>query len=62
MENLHLPEKHVVVNSGNTSGSRSPVDTDVFDNNVSHVAEKYRGTDADHKDMSVLGKKQVLRV
>lgn len=64
MDNLHLTDKHVAVKSGNTSGSHSPVEVaaDVFDNNVSAVAEKYRGTDADHRDMSVLGKKQVLRV
>ena len=33
----------------------------VFDSNISNVAAKYRGTDADARDMAVLGKKQVLR-
>lgn len=35
---------------------------DVFDESISHVPDKYKGTDADRYDMSVLGKKQVLRV
>ena len=31
-------------------------------NHVSHVAPKYLGTATDQKDMSVLGRQQVLRV
>lgn len=35
---------------------------DVFDDSVSHIPQKYRGTSVDQHDMDVLGKKQVLRV
>lgn len=35
---------------------------EIFDNAVSNIPERYRGTMADQKDMSILGKKQVLRV
>ncbi|KAK5069184.1 hypothetical protein LTR64_008662 [Lithohypha guttulata] len=42
-------------------GHSSPDTSKVFDNEVSNVPEKYRGTNADARDMSVLGKKQVLR-
>ena len=34
---------------------------DVFDERISHVAAQYRGTETDQHDMTVLGKKQVLR-
>lgn len=44
------------------AGSDSPNGSKVFDTSISNVPEKFRGTDADRKDMSVLGKKQVLRV
>lgn len=42
----------------------APFSTDgekLFDNAVSIIPEKYRGTSADQRDMSMLGKKQVLR-
>lgn len=34
----------------------------VYDENISIVPQKYHGTDADRHEMSMLGKKQVLRV
>jgi hypothetical protein len=59
MEALHLGSKdgsNVKV-SGNDAGSPK-----IFDEGVSNVPAKYRGTDADKRDMTNLGKKQVLRV
>ena len=50
MASLHLDEKEI-----STSAN-------VVDERISNVAERYRGTDADKHDMTVLGKKQVLRV
>lgn len=43
-------------------GSSSPVGAKAFVETVSNVPERYRGTSADQHDMSVMGKKQVLRV
>lgn len=34
----------------------------VFDDRISSIPDKYTGTHADIHDMSVMGKKQVLRV
>lgn len=45
----------------NEVSSGSPNPSKVFDDGISNVPEKYRGTNADAHDMSVLGKKQVLR-
>lgn len=39
-----------------------PSYANVFDDSISHVPQRYRGTSADQHDMNVLGKKQVLRV
>lgn len=59
MAALHLNNKDTV-NVGTTeAGLGSPK---VFDESISNVPAKYRGTDADRRDMTVLGKKQVLRV
>lgn len=44
------------------SSAGSPNHANVFDDSISHVPQKYRGTSADQHDMSILGKKQVLRV
>lgn len=33
-----------------------------FQHGHGHVAEKYRGTAADKRDMEIMGKEQVLRV
>ena len=63
MASLHIDDKQVPnVGLAETSSSSSPQGTsNVFDERISHVPEKYRGTSADEHDMSVLGKKQVLR-
>lgn len=59
MAALHLNDKDTI-NVGTTeAGLGSPK---VFDESISNVPAKYRGTDADRRDMTVLGKKQVLRV
>jgi hypothetical protein len=60
--NLHLDNKQMrdVELSDTPSSPRDAAD--VFDDDLSHVAEKFRGTNADKRDMQVLGKKQVLRV
>lgn len=59
MAALHLNNKDTI-NVGETeTGLGSPK---VFDESISNVPIKYRGTDADRRDMTVLGKKQVLRV
>lgn len=60
MEDLH--KDHSAVELKEASGSPPPPGAAIFDNSVSHVPEKYRGTSADMHDMSVMGKKQVLRV
>ncbi|KAF2107377.1 amino acid/polyamine transporter I [Lophiotrema nucula] len=52
MADLHLDDKRVE-SSTEVAG--------VFDDRVSHVAQKYQGTDADRQEMAMLGKKQVLR-
>jgi hypothetical protein len=59
MESLHIASKdgHNVKVSGSDAGSPK-----IFDEGVSNVPAKYRGTDADKRDMTNLGKKQVLRV
>lgn len=44
---------------GNVSGC---VVTGPSEKAVEHVAEKYRGTATDQREMEVLGKQQVLRV
>ncbi|KAF2728896.1 amino acid transporter-like protein [Polyplosphaeria fusca] len=49
MASLHLDNKEVATTAN------------VVDERISNVAERYRGTDADRHDMTVLGKKQVLR-
>ena len=60
---LHLNNKELVgANVHETSGTTSPNDPKVFDDKVSNVPQRYRGTDSDKHDMMVLGKKQVLRV
>jgi hypothetical protein len=57
---LHIiDEKAPQVSEGTGS---PPARSQVYDDNVVHVAEKYRGTTTDEADMAVLGKKQVLRV
>ncbi|KAK6376338.1 hypothetical protein LTS17_006933 [Exophiala oligosperma] len=60
-DSLHLDSKQMkAAESSGTPGS-PPEDIDIFDEGVSHVAEKFRGTSADKRDMMVMGKKQVLR-
>ncbi|KAF2669994.1 amino acid transporter [Microthyrium microscopicum] len=44
----------------NTVG-HSPAESNVFDSNISNIPDKFKGTNADAHDMSVMGKKQVLR-
>ena len=43
------------------SMSSSPSGDEMFDGRLGHVGERYRGTTNDVHDMSVLGKKQVLK-
>lgn len=63
MTSLHLSNKEqTAVQLNDASGADSPPIEAIYDNDISHVSEKYRGTAADVRDMSVLGKKQVLRV
>lgn len=62
MESLHKDPVAVEMKESSYSPPSSREDAGIFDNSVSHVPEKYRGTSADMHDMSVLGKKQVLRV
>lgn len=60
MESLHITGKDGAdVKVSDTGDSGRP---NIFDEGVSNVPAKYRGTDADRKDMTNLGKKQVLRV
>lgn len=51
-----------VVELRDASSTGSPSHPNVFDDSVSHIPQKYRGTPADQHDMDILGKKQVLRV
>ena len=60
MASLHINNKDIT--AVELAEADSPGSIKVFDGSVSNVPEKYRGTDADRKDMTVLGKKQVLRV
>lgn len=63
MTSLHLSNKEQTATQlKEASDTYSPSTEVVFDNNISHVQGKYRGTVADARDMSALGKKQVLRV
>lgn len=63
MASLHFNNKTSAdVELTATAGTSSPDETPMFDDNVSHVPEKYRGTPADKQDMAILGKEQVLRV
>ena len=59
MANLQLDNKDISAVQMAEAGNLSPK---VFDEGISNVPTKYRGTDADRRDMTVLGKKQVLRV
>ncbi|KIX02539.1 uncharacterized protein Z518_08480 [Rhinocladiella mackenziei CBS 650.93] len=60
MASLHLNDNKQIldVELTDTPGSSSPK---IFDDGVSRVPEKYRGTSADKRDMTIMGKKQVLR-
>jgi hypothetical protein len=60
MASLHLIDKAAA--SAQAAKASSPNNGAVFDQNISHVPEKFKGTSADQQDMAVLGKKQVLRV
>jgi hypothetical protein len=62
MAALHLNKEDIADIELSEASAASPNGTKVFDDNVSHVPEKYRGTAADRRDMTVMGKKQVLRV
>ena len=65
MPSLHLDNKKmagVELTEGVAASPNESTDAKVFDDNVSHIPEKYRGTSADQHDMSVMGNKQVLRV
>ncbi|KIW86242.1 hypothetical protein Z517_01637 [Fonsecaea pedrosoi CBS 271.37] len=60
---FHLDGKQMK-NVNVTDAPGSPPDgasDEVFDDGLSHVAEKFRGTSADKRDMMIMGKKQVLR-
>ena len=60
MASLHLNNKEIAdVELTDAPGTSSP---NVFDDGISHVPKKYRGTSVDKRDMTVMGKKQVLRV
>ncbi|KAK5064929.1 hypothetical protein LTR84_000763 [Exophiala bonariae] len=61
MAALHLNKDDIADVELSEPGALSPNEAKVFDDSVSHVPEKYRGTDADRRDMTVMGKKQVLR-
>lgn len=62
MASLHLDSKQMRAAEPSSEPGSPPDEFDVFDEGVSHVAEKFRGTSADKRDMMVMGKKQVLRV
>lgn len=62
MASLHLNKQDVADIELSEASAASPNGAKVFDDTVSHVPEKYRGTAADRRDMTVMGKKQVLRV
>jgi choline transport protein len=55
MASLHLDDKAAVA-------TPKPLSSPVFDERISIIPEKYHGTDADRHEMTMLGKKQVLRV
>ncbi len=57
MPSLHLNDKTAA-----DVELREPAVTSVFDDEISHVPQKYHGTSSDKHEMAVLGKKQVLRV
>lgn len=57
MASLHLSDKEVY-----SVEASSPNGNAVFDQDISDVPTKFRGTSADQHDMAILGKKQVLRV
>jgi len=61
MTSLLLDDKNVTDRRQHSVAQSSRV-VNVFDHDISHVAEKYRGSAADEHDMTMLGKKQVLRV
>ncbi|KAL6241072.1 hypothetical protein RBB50_011975 [Rhinocladiella similis] len=61
MASLHLDSKQMRAAEPSSEPGSPPDEFDVFDEGVSHVAEKFRGTSADKRDMMVMGKKQVLR-
>lgn len=61
MPSLHLDDKNRASFEATEAGNGISPNGRVFDNSISHVQERYRGTDADKRDMTVLGKKQVLR-
>ena len=63
MASLRLNNKDIAdVELTDALGTSSPDPVKDFDDGSSHVAEKYRGTSIDKRDMAVMGKKQVLRV
>jgi hypothetical protein len=63
MASLHLNNKEIAdIELTAAPGTSSPIAAKIFDDGISHVPEKYRGTSADQRDMIVMGKKQVLRV
>jgi hypothetical protein len=62
MSSLHLNNKDVAIELIGALGTSSPNDAKIFDDSISGVPEKYRGTSADKRDMTIMGKKQVLRV
>jgi len=63
MASLHLNSKDKAdVELTEAPGTSSPNAEKVFGDDINHVPEKYRGTSADKRDMTVMGKTQVLRV
>ena len=63
MASLHLNNKETTnIELTAAPGVSVPNAAKVFDDGISHVPEKYRGTATDRKDMTVMGNKQVLRV
>jgi len=62
MASLRLNKAIPDVELTEAPGTSSPHAAKVFDDGIGHVPEKYRGTSADKRDMTVMGRTQVLRV
>lgn len=60
MGSLHITSKDA--SHGSYTEPETAVSPKLFDDGISNVPTKYRGTDQDKLEMTALGKKQVLRV